>query len=195
MRMPVAERVEDGVAAPATDSLDSQTTTSLTDTLAASASFASTAATSLSESDDVAEPFKSASETATITAPEGIPYLLRLRTALNFIMTSYLPPHLQKNLQTLLQFASSSTIDFTPLNAHLSHLADLRQQALASRSLGDYSRKRGLDEDEETRAEKKRKKDEEEKRRKAGESRGVRELKKVNVKGMKKMSDFFAKKA
>ena len=40
----------------------------------------------------------------------------------------------------------------------------------------------------------KRKKDEEDKRQKAGESRGVKNLKKVNVTGMKKMSDFFKKK-
>jgi hypothetical protein len=134
-------------------------------------------------------------EAPTISAPEGIPQFLRIRTALNFIITSYLPSHLQRTLQTILQSPSPATVDFTPLDQHLSHLADLRQQALASRSLGDYSRKRTLDEDEETRADKKRKKDEEEKKRKAGESRGVRDLKKVNVKGMKKMSDFFAKKS
>lgn len=187
------EGVKDGVVTPATDSADSQTTAS-TENLATSASFASTAATSLSEGEDVAEPPKSAPETPTIIAPEGIPRLLRLRTALDFIITSYLPPHLQKTVQTL-QSSASSRIDFASLNTHLSHLAELRHQAMASRSLGDYSRKRALDEDEETRAEKKRKKNEEEKQRKAGESRGVRELKKVNVKGMKKMSDFFAKKA
>jgi hypothetical protein len=180
-------------ATPATDSMDSQNSTSSTDTLATSASFASTAATSISGADETAEQSNHAPAAATVTAPEGIPHLLRLRTALNFITTSYLPLHLQRTLSTLLQSHSASTVDFSPLNQHLSHLADLRQQALASRSLGDYSRKRTLDEDEETRAEKKRKKDEEEKKRKAGESRGVRELKKVNVKGMKKMSDFFTK--
>ena len=51
------------------------------------------------------------------------------------------------------------------------------------------------DDEDESRAEKKRKKDEEEKRKKAGESRGVKNLKKVNTAGMKKMSDFFKKKA
>jgi hypothetical protein len=67
--------------------------------------------------------------------------------------------------------------------------------ALASRSLGDFSRKRSLvAEDGETRAEKKRKEDEDEKRKKANQSRGVQALKKVNVSGMKKMSDFFKKK-
>jgi len=183
------------VATPTTDGLDSQTSASSTNSLATSASLASTAATSVSGADRKAELSEPTPATTTITAPEGIPRLLRLRTALNFITTSYLPLHLQRAVQSLLQTPSTSTIDFTPLNTHLSHLADLRQQALASRSLGDYSRKRTLDEDEETRAEKKRKKDEEEKKRKAGESRGVRELKKVNVKGMKKMSDFFAKKS
>jgi hypothetical protein len=189
----IFERVEDGIATPATDSVDSQTTTSSSESLSTLASFASTAATSIAEAQEATEALKPTP--AAITVPEGIPHLLRLRTALNFITTSYLPPHLQKSLQTLVQSPSSSTIDFAPLDKYLSHLADLRHQALASRSLGDYSRKRALDEDEETRAEKKRKKDEEEKRRKASESRGVRELKKVNVKGMKKMSDFFAKKA
>ena len=182
-------------ATPATDSVDSHTSTSSADSLATSASSASTAATSVPGADETADLSNPTPAAATITAPEGIPHLLRLRTALNFITTSYLPLHLQRTLSTLLQTPSSSTVDFSPLDQHLSHLADLRQQAFASRSLGDYSRKRTLDEDEETRAEKKRKKDEEEKKRKAGESRGVRELKKVNIKGMKKMSDFFSKKS
>lgn len=47
----------------------------------------------------------------------------------------------------------------------------------------------------ETRAEKKRRKEEEEEKKKAGESRGIRDLKKVDTKGMKKMSDFFGKAA
>ena len=74
-------------------------------------------------------------------------------------------------------------------------MARLRQEAQAARSAGgDYSsRKRGADGDEE-RAEIKRRKEEEEKRKKAGLSRGVRDLQKVNTAGMKKMSDFFRKK-
>ncbi|RYC55362.1 hypothetical protein CHU98_g10847, partial [Xylaria longipes] len=61
---------------------------------------------------------------------------------------------------------------------------------------GDYARKRVLDDEEVAdRAEKKRKKEEDDKRKKTGESRGVRNLKKVNTAGMKKMSDFFKKKA
>jgi hypothetical protein len=102
-------------------------------------------------------------------------------------------PHLSETLKKLIA-SQPSTVDFAPLDSHLAHLAKLRQDALAARSLGDYSRKRALDEDNETRAEKKQKLDEEEKRKKAGESRGVKALKKVNVTGMKKMSDFFKKK-
>jgi hypothetical protein len=182
-----------GITTPNADSVEFQTSTSTTDSLTTAASFASTAATSISGAGETAEKANPEPVIAAITVPEGIPELLRIRTALNFIIASYLPDHLQRTMQTLLQMPS--TIDFSPLDAHLSHLAGLRQQVLASRSLGDYSRKRTLDEDEETRADKKRKKDEEEKKRKAGESRGVRDLKKVNVKGMKKMSDFFAKKS
>ena len=44
------------------------------------------------------------------------------------------------------------------------------------------------------RAEKRRRAEEEERRKKAGQSRGVRDLKKVNTAGMKKMSDFFGRK-
>ncbi|KAH0542708.1 hypothetical protein FGG08_002943 [Glutinoglossum americanum] len=123
------------------------------------------------------------------SAPALIARLLRLRTALTYLSTTYIPAHLVRS-------PSPSIIDFTPLTSHLTHLASLREEAFASRSLGDYSCKRALDDDgeEESRAEKKRKKEEEERRKKAGESRGVRDLKKVDVRGMKKMSDFFGKK-
>jgi Ydr279p protein family (RNase H2 complex component). len=47
----------------------------------------------------------------------------------------------------------------------------------------------------ESRAEKKRRKEEEDKRKNTGQSRGVKELKKVDTSGMKKMSDFFGKAA
>ena len=49
------------------------------------------------------------------------------------------------------------------------------------------------DEAVEARAEKKRKREEEEKRKKS-ESRALKDLKKVNTKGMKKLSSFFTKK-
>ncbi|KAL4958257.1 hypothetical protein BDW69DRAFT_99152 [Aspergillus filifer] len=128
------------------------------------------------------------------TCPEPIVRLQRLSTALTFLKTSYIPADVCTKIDELLA-APESPIDFKPLQAHLKHLADLRAEALASRSLGDFSRKRNAEDEDaaESRAEKKRRMEEEEKKKKAGESRGVRELKKVNTTGMKKMSDFFGK--
>lgn len=124
-------------------------------------------------------------------------HLQRLKVALDFIMASYMPLSLSRIIDEKM-IAGKLLADFEPLHRHLKTLATLRAEAIASRSLTDFNRKRGnADDDEaaEERAEKKRKLDEEEKRKKAGESRGVRDLKKVNVSGMKKMSDFFTKKA
>ena len=90
-----------------------------------------------------------------------------------------------------------SGIDFAPLNEHLDHIAKLRAQAAASSDLASFSRKRGSledDEEAELRAEKKRRMEEEEKRKKANTSHGVKQLAKVDVKGMKKMSAFFTPK-
>ena len=128
--------------------------------------------------------------------PVAVVDLLRLRTAFTFITSSYLSEHLGDCLSKRLA-SKTSIVDFAPLDTYLGELAKLRADALASRALSTFNNKRGF-EDEDTagaRAEKKQKQDEEEKRKKAGESRGVRDLKKVNVTGMKKMSDFFAKKA
>ena len=127
---------------------------------------------------------------------ENIKHLQRLKTALDFILASYTSPALSQTIQTRLK-ETRLLADFEPLEQRVKHLVELRAEAAASRSLGDFSRKRGnADDDEaaEDRAEKKRRLEEEEKRKKAGESRGVRDLKKVNVAGMKKMSDFFSKK-
>ena len=91
--------------------------------------------------------------------------------------------------------SNECSFDFTKLQAHLIELEKFRAQALASRSAEDFSLKRSAyDEDdlEASRAEKKRKQEEEEKKKKM-ESRGVKDLKKVNTTGMKKMSDFFSK--
>ena len=129
-------------------------------------------------------------------SPKDMAQLLRLRTALSYLFARYLPSDLADSLNILL-CASDSPFDFKPLDAHLDHLAALRREAFSSRSMGDFSRKRGMNEDDEAaegRAEKKRRKEEEEKKKRAGESRGVRDLKKVDVSGMKKMSDFFGAK-
>jgi len=129
-----------------------------------------------------------------IDAPPGIPALQRLRTALDFVLASYVAPHVRGTLAQ--QLARSVAVDFGPLDAHVAGLAALRQEAVAARALAaNAGRKRALDDDDEVvaaREEKRRRKEEEERRRKA-ESRGVKELRKVDVSGMKKLSAFFTK--
>ncbi|KAI9372655.1 ribonuclease H2, subunit B [Aspergillus egyptiacus] len=176
-----------------TDAESQSTPTTTATTPSTSATSSSSTATPLSES-----PQTPATEDLPEqqTCPEPIIRLQRLSTALSFLKSSYLSPTLVTKLDSQLS-APESPIDFKPLHVHLKHLSDLRAEALASRSLGDFSRKRNADDEEaaESRAEKKRRKEEEEKKKKAAESRGVRELKKVNTAGMKKMSDFFGKAA
>ncbi|KAI4276401.1 MAG: hypothetical protein LQ337_002500 [Flavoplaca oasis] len=131
------------------------------------------------------------------TSLDDIKDLLRLRTALSFIMSSYLCPSLATAILTVIQ-SQSSPINFKPIDEHLAYLGRLRAEALASRSLSNISRKRNMVDDceeaAEPKAEKRRKREEEEKRQKLGLTKGVRDLKKVDVTGMKKMSDFFGKK-
>jgi hypothetical protein len=127
----------------------------------------------------------------TLTTPPEIPHLLRLRTSLTYLFSSYIPPFLRTPLLTLL------SPRFTSLDAHLSAIATLKSEALSLRSISDnISRKRAIEEDEEKiaeREEKKRKKEDEE-RKKKSEGRGVKALKKVDTSGMKKMSSFFTVK-
>lgn len=128
---------------------------------------------------------------------DGMAGLLRLRTALNVILSSYIP----QTLRTLLHSALSSPespVDFGPLDAHLDKIALQKREQQALRSLSDnISRKRpGINDEEaeEARAEKKRKKDEEDAKKK-NISRGVKQLAKVDTSGMKKLSAFFSKPA
>ncbi|KAJ5104075.1 hypothetical protein N7532_004604 [Penicillium argentinense] len=126
---------------------------------------------------------------------DHIYHVQRVSTALTFIKDSYLPKSLCSRIDEMLA-STESPLDFKPLTDRLEQISHLRAEALASRTMSDFSRKRGLDDEEvEARAEKKRKKEDEEKKGKAAESRGVRDLKKVNTTGMKKMSDFFGKAA
>ncbi|KAI1004477.1 hypothetical protein K3495_g3731 [Podosphaera aphanis] len=129
-----------------------------------------------------------------ITAPQEVISLLRLRVALSFILSSYIPPHICDHLQGLI--SSSTTIDFKPLDDYLVHLANLRHVALSTRSMNDFSRKRTLADDAEagSRPGKRQRETEGKKKKMASASRGVKALEKVNVSGMKKMSHFFAKK-
>lgn len=170
---------------------ESQTSTSASTDSQSSTATPSTAETSVIHEEVVKEEITSVPALAT---PPEIPRLLRLRTALTYLTSSYLPPFLRTSVQTCLQ--SSSIIDFTPLSTHLAVIAKLRSEAAALRSISDnISRKRGLEDDDEKmaeREEKKRKKEEEEKKKKA-ESRGSKQLKKVDTSGMKKMSSFFTK--
>lgn len=126
-----------------------------------------------------------------LTADDEVVELLRLRTALDLICQTYIPPHLHSSFITLI--GSSETVDFAPLETHLEKIARIKAQAVALRALSDnISRKRaGMDDDEaaEARAEKKRRKEEEEKRTKS-ESQGVKALRKVDTSGMKKLSTF-----
>lgn len=126
-------------------------------------------------------------------ASKDIMHLLRLRIASQFLSASYLSTH----LSALLTTALASAHDFTPLDTYLSELKRLRSEAASLRS-SDFSMKRGHDEEGDGGAGKRQKKEEEEeaeKKRKKNVSKGVRDLGKVNTRGMAKMTSFFKKKA
>ncbi|KAF4637845.1 hypothetical protein G7Y89_g232 [Cudoniella acicularis] len=189
-------KAESGTSTPPADTPDTQTTESSVESTATSFSRASTAATSFSEDSSSIVTGSKIAGPPPINAPEGVADLLRLRTAISFICSKYIAPQLSESIKNILS-SSTSTVDFSSLETHLAHLAKLRQEILATRSLGDLSRKRSMmddGEDGESRADKKRKKEEDEKKKKAGESLALKRLKKVNTTGMKKMSDFFKKK-
>jgi hypothetical protein len=177
--------------APADDSqIPSEVSTQKADTQSSTPSqiSATTSMTSITISQDDILPDAPPS---TNEASEEVRHLLRLRTALEYMQTCYIPPHIVSMLSTPINVL----IDFTPLDTHLKHLASLHEEARALRALSDnITRKRGLDDDEaaEERAEKKRKKEQEEKRKKT-ESNALKALKKADTSGMKKLSSFFTK--
>ena len=129
-----------------------------------------------------------------LQTPSDIPHLLRIRTALTYLTSSYVPA----TLRTIIHAHLASTKKFDALDTHLAAIAKLKSEAAALRSISDnMSRKRAIEEDEDKvaeREEKKRKKEEEEKKKKQ-EGRGIKQLKKVDTSGMKKMSSFFQKVA
>ncbi|EME88808.1 uncharacterized protein MYCFIDRAFT_125478 [Pseudocercospora fijiensis CIRAD86] len=147
---------------------------------------ASTAATSISIMDDNDGSVPSS----------GVIDLLRLRVALNFILSSYIVPKLRNKLEPLISDLAVSGQDFSPLEEHLEKVTALKKEAQALRSLSDnISRKRANEDDDEVaaaKAEKKRKKEEEESKKKSM-SLGLKKLAKADTSGMKKMSSFFAK--
>jgi len=146
---------------------------------------------------DDTEGSKEVSTTKIDAPPKSAPsleitQLLRLRVSSQFLAASYLPPHIAALLTSYL----ASIHDFRSLDAYLEDLKKMRAAATAARS-GDFSLKRSMNDDEATdnRAEKKRKTEEEEKKKQKNVSRGVKELSKVNTRGMAKMTSFFKKKA
>jgi hypothetical protein len=185
LRIPMmaVQRIEsqDDVTTGADADADSSTPSTATEQSQPSQSSAVTEATSLASASD--------------STPDNITTLLRLRTAINLLLSTYIPSPLHTPLNTLLA-SPSSPIDFTPLDTHLAHIADARQRAQALRSLTDnISRKRSTmndEEAEEREATKKRKKEEEEAKKK-NTSRAVKQLGKVNTTGMMKLSSFFTK--
>ena len=133
--------------------------------------------------------------TSESTPDTTLTYLLRVRTLLKYFLSSYIAPPIAARLQVTLD-SDQSPINFKPLEERLALVSKLRAEAVAARSAGDFSRKRNAYEDDEMaeeRAEKKRKKEDEE-RRKRQESRGIKNLKKADTTGMKKLSSFFGKK-
>jgi hypothetical protein len=177
-----------GTSDSQTSTLESQVfveTTITTPDDAEDAPSKTTTTTTITTTEEEIAPVKPA-----LTTPEGVPHLLRLRTSLNYLTSSYLPTPFHPITTSHL---TSSAFDL--LTSHLAAIAVLKSEALALRSISDnISRKRGMDDDEAAagREEKKRKKEEEDKRKKL-EGRAVKQLKKVDTSGMKKMSSFFTK--
>ncbi|ETS78245.1 hypothetical protein PFICI_10307 [Pestalotiopsis fici W106-1] len=185
---------ESGASTPKVESTESQSSASSTGMNLTGASEASTAATSVAGEESKAAAEEAFELKPAITPSPEVISLQRMRVAFSFILSGYIAQSQASSLQALLS-EKKSLADFTALDDYLAQVAKLKQEASVSRSMADYSRKRMLDDDEQAaREEKKRKKEEEEKRQKAGTSRGVKNLSKVNTSGMKKMSDFFKKK-
>ena len=127
--------------------------------------------------------------------PDHIQRLQRIKTALRFIFDSYVPKVFHSCLQQLL--TAHDGIDFEPLDDRIEMIQTLHTEALALQSLSDnISRKRPLQDDDsyEKSSEQKRRREDEANRKKT-ESRGVKNLKRVNTDGMKKLSSFFGKPA
>ncbi|KAG5940927.1 hypothetical protein E4U53_007520 [Claviceps sorghi] len=167
------------------DAPDSGDSTPVTD----SSTSQSTAATSVVEEAGGVE-----IAPAALQASPEVAALQRLRVAFDFLCSRYIPSAAAELLRKQLWQVEESAVDFAPLNKYMAGLAEIRAEALAASSVADYSSKRLRDEEQDEIRQEKKRKLEEEKKRKANESRGVRDLKKVNTKGMMKLSHFFKAK-
>ena len=140
----------------------------------------------------VTQEIPSSTNTTAPPIPPDIAHLQRIRVASQYL-SSYLSPALAKEFSAHLE----TTHDFTPLDKYLSDLAKLKQELSFYRA-GNFSMQTSIDEQEgRGNMSKKRKREEEEeqeKKRKKNLSTGVRNLAKVDTKGMAKMTNFFKKK-
>ncbi|KOS23048.1 hypothetical protein ESCO_003822 [Escovopsis weberi] len=171
-----------------TDSGISQSTLSTTGTNESSVSQLSTAATSISDE---------ASGETLVSAMEASPevtQLQRLRIAFDFICSTYVNTALASHLKQSLKNTEADAVDFSALDDYLARLETLRSETMATTTTADFSRRRRRDEEEEDERQEKKRKMEEAKKKKASESRALRDLKKVDTSGMKKLSAFFKKK-
>jgi len=137
--------------------------------------------------------------TSQLDTQSGVIDVMRMRKALEYLLSAYVPKALRNDIEILFKDDKIKSItpllDPTLLQAHLDKIKAAKAEAMALRSLSDnISRKRGAEDEEQAdaRAEKKRKKDEEDKKAKS-ESRNLKQLKKVDTTGMKKLSSFFTK--
>lgn len=127
-------------------------------------------------------------------ASQDVQHLLRVKTAFEYMLKSYIAPALHDKLSTAL--SAQKILDFKPLLEFEERVSSMKIQAQALRTLSDnISRKRAHEDDESVaKTEEKRRKKEEEDQRKRTVSQGVKKLMKADTSGMKKLSSFFAKK-
>ncbi|KAI5288212.1 hypothetical protein KEM54_005384 [Ascosphaera aggregata] len=122
---------------------------------------------------------KRSSDLAVTPGPEKekLQRLLRLRTSLSFLLSSYVPGHIRDMIEKHISL-SSLPIDFTPLTEHLNCISEQRARAAAAAAVNDnISRKRGRLHDEEDfdlRQGAIRLKQDEEKKKRSKESKAVR---------------------
>lgn len=184
-RVSIAEQ-DDSASAAAESQSTSMETSQDTQSSSATSSSVSTTATSVTSTTMV-----QVSDPST-----ELTQLLRLRTAVSFLLNSYVAPGLRSDLEAVLK-SSPTIVDFAPLDKHLEHVNKLKKEAQALRSMSDnISRKRSAFEDDDAleKAEAKKRKKEEEEIKKKNTSRGVQQLKKADTSGMQKLSAFFTAK-
>ncbi|KAG6054036.1 hypothetical protein E4U17_004138 [Claviceps sp. LM77 group G4] len=131
---------------------------------------------------------------AALQASPDVIVLQRLRVAFDFLCSRYIPSAAAELLRTQLTQVEESSVDFAPLEKYMASLTERRAEAVAASSVANYSSKRPRDEEQDELRQEKKRKLEEEKKRKANQSRGVRDLKKVNTSGMMRLSHFFKAK-